>query len=44
MRQGDDDMAIGLGAQKAEEEKGSDDDSDEDDDYDKYLDDIENQL
>lgn len=41
-----DDMRSGLGAQKAEEQKGSDDDSDEDDDddYDKYLDDIENQL
>ena len=44
----DDDMRSGLGAQQAEEQKGSDDDSDEDDDddydYDKYLDDIENQL
>ena len=42
----DDDMRSGLGAQQAEEQKGSDDDSDEDDDddydYDKYLDDIEN--
>ena len=44
----DNELRSGLGAQQAEEQKGSDDDSDEDDDddydYDKYLDDIENQL